>query len=178
MAQISKALSEYKFKSPAMDSDRWNAIRAAMMNGKRLKNVCMMPSMTLSVRMYVGGIVRCLAFFRTDYHAACRMADLLVYRLGARRFRYSHLPKANDYNYNEAQAKRDWELETELHPIFERLENHLESLGALTAIGEYVRKPTGEIVIELAEEVRRISAELKVLAEAVTKLYEKTSTKA
>lgn len=191
LGSIALTLSDYVFP-PAKDAAWADKARATLMSGQRFRHVTRWPKGGgWCVNMYIGGKVRVLATYRSDYMSACRMADLLFFRLGARRLKYNCPAKPSDYNFSAEQAKHDWETELRLRPTFELLEKHLEELGALTVTQEVHRRSVYDSLvtvkedyksleqkyIELNDRLSNMKQEMNVLAKSLTKLYENQTTK-
>jgi len=114
-----------------------------------------------SIRLYIGGKNRFLGFFKTDWLSACRLADMIILRIGPMRLKHPKPNTEEDYNFSEEQAKLDWRQEPVIAALLLEVEEHLKSTGALN--------PKNSLT--LAERVFALESQL----EALTKRFnEKT----
>jgi len=89
-----------------------------------------------SVRIYLGGKIRFLGFFKHDWLSACRLADMLIYRLGPMRLKYSRPNTPDDYNFSQSQSALDWQRETKLTEVILQIEEYFRSTGAISVVSE------------------------------------------
>lgn len=125
--QLAKELQEHQFVEVEGLED---AARERML-ATELRCVVQMPNFkTWAVRMYIGGLSRCIGY-TDDLTAACRFADMAACRFWKYRVRGACPPVDSDLNFGVAHAKTDCANELQIMHLLDRIENYLRSLGCI-----------------------------------------------
>lgn len=165
LGAIAKRLSGFRFSEPAEPSIELKARYSA---GK-LKNVYSVPNGAVpgwSVHFYCGAKSRYFAFFKYDWVSACRIADCIMLRIGARRCKTIRPVTPDEYNFGSSlQAELDSKNPV-LAELLDRVEKHLDSIGALSS----TQSPQA-----LVTRVELLEKQVAVLVQAVQALTPKAN---